>query len=257
MTHDRPDDWRRALSEASSLPADDPHRLEIQAEVATRGGWVEKEWLALLAEGERWRIELSRVEIPDGLEDRLLAIPDDPRALRTPLARLPRWAWAAAAAAVLVALSLWSFLPSKNAEGPVQTLALLALNDHLDAHPVEVATADPAALAVGLRERVPFDVTLPRMPDDLRLAGGRRCTLGSHAVAFTSWGGSRGRVTLLKLLRTDFDLPEDLAPTIVTPSAAAAKAHPLDVLLWTRGEFGYVVVADDPGVVREIARERR
>jgi hypothetical protein len=95
------------------------------------------------------------------------------------------------------------------------------------------------------------------MPDDLRLAGGRRCTLGSHPVAFTSWGGPRGRVTLLKLRRADFDLPANLEPTIVVPNAAAARAQPLEVLLWTEGEFGYAVVADDPGTLREIAAGRR
>lgn len=246
--------WRRELGETSILPPDDPRRIDMQSEIARLGPWAEREWLALLSEGERWRIELSRVEVPATLEDRLLRIPDDCAARDARRSRVLRL-FAGIAAALLVTVAAWTFLPGRS--DALQSLATLALNDHLDVHPVEVATADPVALAAGLRERVPFDVALPRMPDDLRLAGGRRCTLGSHAVAFTSWGGARGRVTLLQLRRADFDLPADLAPTIVTPSAAAAKARPLDVLLWTRGEFGYVVVADDPAVLRDVAAGRR
>ena len=248
--------WRRDMGEASILPPDDPRRAEMQTEVARLGPWAEREWLALLAEGERWRLELGRVDVPDSLEDRLLRIPDECAARHARRSRVLRRV-VGVAAAFLVAVAAWAVLAPRTGTDALQSLATLALNDHLDAHPVEVATADPAALAEGLRERVPFAVRLPRMPDDLRLAGGRRCTLGSHAVAFTSWGGARGRVTLLQLRRVEFDLPADLAPTIVTPNAAAARARPLDVLLWTEGEFGYVVVADDPGELHNIAARRR
>jgi len=243
--------WRRAMGEAAALPADDSQRLRMQAEIAGLGPWAEAEWLALLEEGERWRLELGRVTQPDGLEDRLLRIAEGPRGIGLPrILGTRRLAWMAAAA-LLVAVSAWFALGGARAPedgrhpANLQAIALLAMNDHLDTHTLEVKGEVPGEVASGLRDRIPFEIEFPEFEGGLRLEGGRRCTLGSHPVCFSTWRKGDVRFTLIQLRLADFDLPPGLPRTIVTPKGAAAGRRPLDVLVWSKGEFGWALVGDD------------
>ncbi|MCC7140033.1 MAG: hypothetical protein IT460_16555 [Planctomycetes bacterium] len=244
------------MGEAASLPPDHPQRVEMQAEVSRLGAWAEAEWLALLEEGERWRLELVRVEVPEGLEDRLLSIPAE---VRVPtfsrLLGLRRGIWAAVAAALLVAVGAWLALGQGGSEPstrPLDTLAMLAMNDHLDTHSLDVTSGDPKEVEAGLYERIPFEIRWPDFRGAIRLEGGRRCTLGSHPVCFTTWRKDGVRFTLLQIRRRDFGLPEHLAPTTVTPKGAAAGKKPLDVLIWTEGDVGWALVADDPSALATV-----
>ena len=84
---------RRMMGEAAALSPDDPERRAVEAEIAREGEWAEKEWLDLLRFDEHARIELRRVPVPAGLEDRLLSLPGEPASSR------PVFRWAATAAA--------------------------------------------------------------------------------------------------------------------------------------------------------------
>ena len=246
------------MGEAASLPADDPQRIEMQSEVSSHGPWAEAEWLALLQEGERWRLELPRVEVPEGLGERLLRIPNDRRsgAVSRGLG-IPRLAWAAMAAAILLAVGAWFVLGDRESKpSPVEALALLAVNDHVESHSLDVHGDAHPAVAAGLRDRIPFEIRFPDFDGGLKIEGGRRCTLGSHPVCFTAWRRAGVRLTLLQLRRADFGLPAALSPTVVTPEGTAAS-RPLDVLVWTAGEFGYALVSDEPSALRDIHPGRR
>lgn len=248
------DAWRREMGEVSSLPADDPQRLEMQAEVSRLGAWAEAEWLALLQEGERWRLELARVDVPEGIEERLLRIPLDTRSARLSLlARVPRAAWISVAAAVLIAVGAFLLFakPSPGAD-PLERIAALAVHDHRETHDLDVTAEDPAAVASGLRERIPFAVQFPDFGGAIRLAGGRRCTIDAHPVCFTTWRGGGARFTLLQFRRADFGLPERLAPTTVVPKESEAGAPPTAVLVWTEGEFSWALVTDDPQALARV-----
>lgn len=244
------------MGEAASLPPDDPKRQEMQAEVSRLGPWAEAEWLALLEEGERWRLELSRVDVPEGLEERLLRIPSEAHAHPfAGIVRSGRMAWIGLAAAVLLAVGAWSLFGKDGPEPrplPLDSLALLAMNDHLDSHTLDVASADPKAVESGLHDRIPFPIRWPDLGSEIKLEGGRRCTLGSHPVCFTTWRKDGVRFTLLQIRRTDFALPKDLAPVAVTPKGAAAGKRPLEVLIWTEGEVGWALVADDPAALASV-----
>lgn len=248
--------WRRAMGEAASLPPDDPQRQEMQSEVSRLGAWAEAEWLALLEEGERWRLELSRVQVPEGLEDRLLRIPADSRARSlSRVLRGSRFAWIGIAAAVLVAVSAWFLVGRGGPEakpGPLDSLAALAVNDHLESHALEVASANPKEVEAGLHDRIPFEIRWPDLGSGLELQGGRRCTLGSHPVCFSTWRKDGVRFTLLQIRRSDFNLPKDLAPVAVTPKGPAAEEKTLDVLIWTEGDVGWALVADDPAALASV-----
>lgn len=64
------------MGEAACLPPEDPLRQQVEAEIARQGEWAEIEWLELLAQDERFRIGLRRVEVPEKLEQTLLTIPE-------------------------------------------------------------------------------------------------------------------------------------------------------------------------------------
>ncbi|MDA1195299.1 MAG: hypothetical protein O2894_08945, partial [Planctomycetota bacterium] len=135
---------------------------------------------------------------------------------------------------------------------PVASVALLALNDHLDTHDQKVYASDPEALRAALQPHIGFPVRVPELGAALRPVGGRPCTLGSHPVAFSAWRAPAGRVTLIQMRRADFGLPADMAPQVVTPSGAAARGRPLDVLFFGQGDTVWVVVADDADDLRRI-----
>ncbi|MBL9088467.1 MAG: hypothetical protein JNM10_15105 [Planctomycetia bacterium] len=243
---DRPDPaaWRRALEDASCLPPGDPERLAVERDVVARGGFAEREWLSLLEEGERLRIELQRVEVPAQLEAALLrdaGIP--PRTIRA--SRLRTGLLAAAAAVVLLVVGWVSGGGGPSKPDPLSTLALLALTDHLDTHDLEVTSGDPVVLEHALRGRIPFTVRLPALGRDAVLEGGRRCTLGSHVVCFSAWRLGGARATLIQLRPEQFGVSPSLSPTIVRADGAAAGRAPLDVLIWADGEFGYALIADE------------
>jgi hypothetical protein len=230
----------------------------MQSDVSNLGPWAEAEWLALLQEGERWRLELTRVELPEGLEERLLRIPSDRRSgAISRMLGIPRLAWAAMAAAVVLAVCAWFVLGDRESQPtPVEALARLAVNDHVETHTLDVRGDAEPAVASGLRDRIPFEIRFPDFGGGLAIEGGRLCTLRSHPVCFTTWRRDGVRLTLLQLRRIDFGLPADLSPTVVAPEGTAAS-RPLDVLVWTTGEFGYALVADEPSALRGVRPVRR
>lgn len=244
--------WLQELSEASLLPPEDAMRLRIEAEVIERGPWAESYWAALLAEGDSWRRALPAIEPSPELAGRLRSIPAQYPLLRM---RRRRLLWGAAAAALVVVGLAWGLAGRGTGEAPslqtgvmpeVAQVALLALNDHLDTHEQDVLSDDPATLARDLQPQIPFPVLLPDLGAGIEPVGGRRCTLGSHPVAFTAWRGTAGgRLTVIQLRRDDFGLPADMKPQQVHPEGQAAEGSPLDVLFFGRGDTVWVVVADD------------
>lgn len=246
--------WLRRLEEAVALPADDPDRLSLEAELEARAGWAKAHWADLLAESEAWHVALADAAPPEGLEERLHAIADQ-HAPRLARVRPLQWAWAGAAL-VLLALGV-SFLLARGDESEdtrVREVALLALSDHLHTHEQDVLTSDADELERGLQPHIPFPLDLPDLGTSLQAVGGRRCTLGSHVVAFTAWRGEGGRLTLLQLQRGDFGLPADMPGRIVHPEGSAARGRPLGVFFFGRGDFVWVVVADD---AEDLRRARR
>jgi len=73
MNDQNPEQLRRAMAEAVALPTDDPARREVLARVREAGDWAQAEWVELVESDERLRMQLSRVEVPEGLARRLLA----------------------------------------------------------------------------------------------------------------------------------------------------------------------------------------
>lgn len=99
------DDVRRRMSEAALLPPEHPLRQAVVEHVAATDGSLEQEWLELVQEDERLRVELARVKPPPpGLHQRLMEIPLQARP-SSPAGRF-RWAIAAMIAAAALALAV-------------------------------------------------------------------------------------------------------------------------------------------------------
>lgn len=258
-TNDRAS-WLERLGEAALLPTSDARRQAVETEVARRGGWIREEWLALIGEEEGLRLALRRAQPPADLPERLLVLPDRfwPLRLLPPRLRRPAPWLAGVGVLVLVFGTLW-FLdrPGARADDPearLREVALLAISDHLDTHDTKILADSAAELSARLSEVVPFAVSIPDLSADFELVGGRRCTLGSHPVAFSSWRSARGTLTVLQLRADDFDLPRDLPRRTVVPTCAAARKHEGGgaVMQGRDGDL-WVCVADRPA---DLARAR-
>ncbi len=238
-------EWLRKLGEASALPPDDERRQAVEAEVARRGGWAQAQWLSLLEEGERMRLELARADAPAGLEERLLAIPADTRPPMLPRTGPGRFV-AIAALLLIVVGAIWMLRPvdTRSLEERLNAVGVMAVNDHRNTHSWDVTAETADELATKLRPHIPFEVNIPREVGGLGVVGGRLCKLGGHPVAFSLWKG-QGPVTLLQIRRADFDLPADLAPRFMRPCRDGDRACEHDVLMFGRGEYVWVFVADD------------
>ncbi len=103
MTSETHEEVRRRMSEAVLLPPSDPLRQSVVERVAATDGPLEREWLELVQDDERLRVELARVKPPrPDLHRRLLDIPAQaqPNAVMSGM----RWWIAAAVGAVVIAV---------------------------------------------------------------------------------------------------------------------------------------------------------
>lgn len=76
MTQQEHEDVRRRMPEAVLLPPEHPLRQALVEHLAVTNGPLEREWLELVREDERMRVELARVRPPPpSLRQRLMEIP--------------------------------------------------------------------------------------------------------------------------------------------------------------------------------------
>lgn len=244
---------RRLMGEAAALAPDAPQRREVEAEIAQNGPWAEKEWLDLLREDAQMRLELQRVSIRVGMEERLLAIPNDPPRRRS--ARAWRWMHVAAGVVIVLAASLFGWQAWRGAQyrNCLQTLALLAVNDHLNDQHLVVETSEKSEFERKLAEYVQFEVKMPDLGQDLKLLGGRKCVLGSHPVVYSLWEGDDGKYSLFQFRPENFDLEEKLRKIVIQPTGSAAQGKICKVLAWREGKHGYALVADEGKALERIA----
>jgi hypothetical protein len=237
---------RRMMAEAALLSPDDSKRREAEALIAGEASWAEREWFALLEEDESLRLDLQRVPVPSSLKKTLLAIPEERRLLRISFPRLRRgWALAAAfSICVSVVVGVHFLTQPADLSAHLNTLALLAMSDHVEEHPLDVMTTSPVELAGRLKEIVSFRILFPNMGPEFALLGGRKCVLGSQPVVFSRWNGPEGEVTLIQFDPADFSLPDRLARQTIKPEVPAARRHPCVATIWVQEGRGYVRVAD-------------
>lgn len=247
---------RQAMAEASLLAADDPVRRQLEQDVARSGEWAQREWLDLIREDEALRITLRQVKVPPGLMTRLLLIPDSVQDRhQTHESRWRHWfhairatwrgLWLASAclAMAVAAAVIWRPDFPPNEDRRVETLALLAMQDHLNENNLAVRSAEPRRVESELATSLGFPVRLPELDSRFTLVGGRPCHLGGHLVAFTLWRTPGGGISSLFQFRlSDFGLSTLKRKLVVRSGEPAASGDPCEVTVWPAGEHGYAQV---------------
>ena len=236
---------QQEMGEAAALPPDDPRRRDLERRLADDQKSADQEWRDLLLENECFRDNLSAVQVPDDLESRLLTVASKPSRSRM----TAKWSWAIAAAAVVLLVLGMQLARRYTTDTRMRTVALLAINNHLnhlEDHGVQAQTHERRELEVALTRQVGFQVKLPDLHDGLELTGGRRCKLGTHAVAFTLWRDDVGKYSLFQFQPERFGLRTTIKPTLVRTTQPAGADHTSGAWLWTDGPYGYVLTGD-PG----------
>ena len=238
-TNDR-EKLRRRMGEVAVLAPDDPLRREVEDEIARQGVWAQKEWLELLGLDECLRIELRRSSEALGLEERLLAVPDE---TSLPRHRLVRWGTAAAAVLLLVCGGLAVLVLS----GPdhtqqIRQIAITAIGDHMVGQSLAIETSEQATLVTALKPQIHFEVKIPQLGQGFRLLGGRKCVISKQTVLYTRWEKGGHEYSLYQFCPKDFGLPNDFSRrTVVSDGLRSEDA--CDALVWTEKGCAYVLVA--------------
>ena len=87
---------QQEMGEMAALPPDDPRRQALEHRLVSDQTSADQEWRDLLLENECFRDNLPKVDVPDDLEHRLLAVVGNASRRRVSA----RWGWGLAAAAV-------------------------------------------------------------------------------------------------------------------------------------------------------------
>jgi hypothetical protein len=240
---------REEMGETAALPPDDPRRQALERRLATEPGATKQEWRDLLLENQLFRDRLPSVDVPGDLEHRLLAV-----AVAAPRQRLSvRRGWVLAAAAIILLVLSVGLAHRYTAGARMRTVALLAINNHLnhlEDHRVQGETK--RELESGLSAEVGFKVIVPEL-DRLELAGGRKCKLGTHSVAFSLWRDDVGNYSLFQFQPDRFGLPPTIEPQLVRSTQPAGAEHTCGAWIWTEGPHGYVFTGDPGSDLRQLS----
>ncbi len=242
---------QKEMGETAALPPDDPQRRTLEHRLANGQPATDQEWRDLLSENDCFRNILPKVDVPDDLEHRLLAVASDTSRRRL----FARWGWGLAAAAVVLLLLSTEFARRYTVTSRMRTVALLAINNHLnhlEGHGVLAQTNKKQELEAVLAAELGFQVVVPEL-DGLQLAGGRKCKLGTHAVAFTLWRNAGGNYSLFQFQPDRFGLPPTIKPTLVHTSQPAGAEHACGAWIWTEGRNGFVLTGDPRNDLRRLS----
>ena len=257
MSSRKPDSFAYRMEEASSFPAGDALRLEIEQAVTGNGAPDATRWNDLLTEAQSIREELKDVPVPPDLHRQLLTIPDftpftDLIPAKDDNRPVSRLAWVISAAVVIAAGFL--LLQPRKSDSRLETVALLAVNNHLnhaDEQNLSVETADPDKFERVLARELPFEIAAPRLNSGFQLRGGRKCTLGAHPAALSLWKRGRDEYSVFQFRRSDLGiapLSDARFVQLQEPAAGGAGA----AWVWTRGNFGYVLVGGSQSSLRQL-----
>lgn len=234
---------RRRMGEAAALPHDDPQRLDVVREIGRSRGPLEREWLELVREDERLRLELARVEPPAHLQQRLLAISREARSGQRWFRRASRWLYAAAAALVLAGFMTWGTLAYQSRARVARSLdqvATLTMACHESEPQLSIVTSDWQDIWSATHTAVHYPVDRPMLDPAFQLMGGKVMTLGGSKMIYTRWQKDGRVYSLHQLCGKEFGLPLGIPRQEVRPgSLSKARCR---VIVWTENHCDYALV---------------
>jgi hypothetical protein len=259
---------RERMQQAALLPGQDPVRAQVLQEIAAAAiddplhfddeqGSAQKEWLMLSEETERLKLALLSVPVPAGLEDRLLAIPDQKTApvawWNRPLPELFTIRRLAVAAGLLLVIAAGWFaytgLGAWRERRAIEHVAALAVDLHktLATQPPadQITTSDPKAAQAFLQPRVSFPAIMLSAPNT-RLTGAAVVRLGNAPAALTRWEREGHTYTLLEFVPATVGLPASFPQQNADEPAPNLTGVPMRTVVWAEPSqgCGWVLVTD-------------
>ncbi|MHC4884933.1 MAG: hypothetical protein ACYTGH_07605 [Planctomycetota bacterium] len=244
-TSDR-SELRAAMNEASLLGPDSSLRHQVESDIQQAGTWAEEEWMDLLKEDELLRLELRRLDAPEGLRARLRRIPKD-----LPQSRILRFIRPLSIAATVLLLIGTGLFLTPQEEGRIDELALqnivaMASDDHLNDRRVALNTNDAAELVRALQTEVGFEVGMPTAQPEGVLIGGRRCRWAGCHVIYSLWK-SRGKLqSLIQFCPKQFKLPGSMKRRTIEFSQPGHPELATQVVIWAEDGKGFAKVQNSP-----------
>ena len=255
-----PEDLRRRMQEAASLPTSDPARVALMNDIVDAGEWASEEWLALVTADEMLRLSMHRVNVPSGLENSLLGLSNESAPGNGRLVFKFNRRVAAIAAVLVIGVGVVGATLAINASGPsseLRQLAMFALDHHCIHLPQQIETPGvaPTEFIKQVGNDIPFDARLPNRvihASNARLIGGRACRLAARPVVFMRWEHAGKKISVYQFCAKHFDLPESVSGTIEIDEPWLAELN-CKVIVWTEEHCAYaMVVASDTSPVFEL-----
>lgn len=244
MSSGATNDLRRRMEDVALFPPEDPQRQAVMQEISAIDGSLEQEWLELLQDNERLRLELARVEAPAGLEERLLAIPGQHPHRSFWRFRTRRWMLAVAAlVALVIGASMFALLSSQRSGHAAQAFASLVANHHEAQPALSVSTGDWKVVEASFAGNFPLPIQRPSLDPSLRLEGGRLATLDGQEVLYTRWADGGTNYSLYQFCAKNFGLTHPLEKQSVLPRPSGSDPR-CRVIIWSEDHCDYALVVD-------------
>lgn len=163
-------------------------------------------------------------------------------------ARVPRaLRWVSLPVAALALLALTFGLRAWMAPGPTPIVSELVSQHQVYsrmATPAEIASADQAAVAGWLNQRVRFEVPVPDFsPAGIRLIGARLSSLSDREVAYLLYEKQGTRVSLFAFPGHGVPLPAAGWIEVGDSRFYVGTVKGLEVVLWTQGNLTYGLIS--------------
>lgn len=248
MSRTHPDEsLHERMARAAALGPDHPLRHAITVEIAQADEPTQRDWLDLLRDDERLRLNLHRVEIPASLATALDGIPDQAPVAGRIGRSFRRHAPLALAAMVLLALGLTVALslPGRMFDRTTQRIARAAMTTHAAQPVLTVRTDDPDQLIARLADHMHIALRMPNM-EGFALVGGAVSQIDGKHVLLSRWTRDGRSYSLYQFCSKDFGLSDDFDRRILCPFAGENPDDPCRVIVWTEGHCAYAL-ADETG----------
>lgn len=251
MSPDGREQLRRRMEEAAALPHEAPQRLAIVREISQIDVSLEQEWLELIREDERLRLELARVQPAPDLAQRLLAIPDQSRPRRR-WPSPPKSLWLSAVAAMLIVAGTAVFVMTSRShrfQRRLDDIATLTMASHDTQPQLAITTDDWNAVKASVQTALYYPVDRPKLDPSFKLIGGGIVKLAGASMMYTRWERGGKLYSLYQFCGKEFGLHAPLARQVIerklTPKTRC------NVTVWTEGHCDYALVSDeDPNPAR-------
>lgn len=229
------------LQELAHLPPADPRRAELHAQIQLMPPEDRDYWLQILQETDLLYAQATRPTVPPGLQEKLLALPDQPPAPWWKEAGNVQLGWKSLAACALIGIGIITYLfwpppppgPRELSQSVAWPISRLAVSRQEAQPPLEVAGGDAGQVQTALSARgfsFPVMVLQPRVP--LTLLGGGVCDFGPAPAVFTRWAGNGLTYTLYQFDGRKLGVPDRFLRTTEVPTQLWHDDLRYRVVIW-------------------------